>query len=95
MGFLFFFWDPLYICHQVWVKHNTQNITMYPYPNNGIEEYNLEPAGKKKKRDPSDPPSPARDFLYRRMVSEARGDLFVRATCLENSDQSLTLFLTE
>ena len=23
-----------------------------------------------------------RDFLYRRMVSEARGDLFVKATCL-------------
>ena len=40
-------------------------------------------------------PSPGRDFLYRRMVSEARGDLFVKATCLENSDQSLTLFLTE
>ena len=37
----------------------------------------------------------ARDFLYRRMVSEARGNLFVKATCLENSDQSLTLFLTE
>ena len=36
-----------------------------------------------------------RDFLYRRMVSEAKGDLFVKATCLENSDQSLTLFLTE
>ena len=36
-----------------------------------------------------------RDFLYRRMESEARGDLFVKATCLENSDQSLTLFLTE
>ena len=35
------------------------------------------------------------DFLYRRMASEARGDLFVKATCLENSDQSLTLFLTE
>ena len=35
------------------------------------------------------------DFLYRRMVSEARGDLFVKATCLENSDQSLTLILTE
>ena len=39
--------------------------------------------------------SAAGDFLYRRMVSEARGDLFVKATCLENSDQSLTLFLTE
>ena len=39
--------------------------------------------------------SPACDFLYRRMASEARGDLFVKATCLENSDQSLTLFLTE
>ena len=38
---------------------------------------------------------PGRDFLYRRMASEARGDLFVKATCLENSDQSLTLFLTE
>ena len=35
---------------------------------------------------------PGGDFLYRRMVSEARGDLFVKATCLENSDQSLTLF---
>ena len=39
--------------------------------------------------------APGREFLYRRMVSEARGDLFVKATCLENSDQSLTLFLTE
>ena len=29
---------------------------------------------------------PGRDFLYRRMASEARGDLFVKATCLENSD---------
>ena len=38
---------------------------------------------------------PGGDFLYRRMASEARGDLFVKATCLENSDQSLTLFLTE
>ena len=38
---------------------------------------------------------PAGEFLYRRMVSEARGDLFVKATCLENSDQSLTLFLPE
>ena len=41
------------------------------------------------------PTNPGRDFLYRRMASEARGDLFVKATCLENSDQSLTLFLTE
>ena len=40
-------------------------------------------------------PSAGRDFLYRRMVSEARGNLFVKATCLENSDQSLSLFLTE
>ena len=38
---------------------------------------------------------PARESLYRRMVSEARGDLFVKTTCLENSHQSLTLFLTE
>ena len=38
---------------------------------------------------------PGSEFLYRRMVSEARGDVFVKATCLENSDQSLTLFLTE
>ena len=43
---------------------------------------------------PPPPAPPVRDFLYRRMVSEARGDLFVKATCLENSDQSLTLFLT-
>ena len=33
-------------------------------------------------------PLPGRELLYRRMVSEARGDLFVKATCLENSDQS-------
>ena len=39
--------------------------------------------------------APGSDFLYRRMASEARGDLFVKATCRENSDQSLTLFLTE
>ena len=39
--------------------------------------------------------TPGRESLYRRMVSEARGDLFVKATCQENSDQSLTLFLTE
>ena len=38
---------------------------------------------------------PAGEFLYRRMVSEATGDLIVKATCLENSDQSLTVFLTE
>ena len=30
-------------------------------------------------------PGAASDFLYRRMVSEARGDLFVKATCLENN----------
>ena len=47
-------------------------------------------------RDDAVPGSDAgSDCLYRRMVSEARRDLFVKATCLENSDQSLTLFLTE
>ena len=35
---------------------------------------------------PPPPPRSGCDFLYRRMASEARGDLFVKATCLENSD---------
>ena len=43
----------------------------------------------------SEPEDPQANFYTVGMVSEARGDIFVKATCLENSDQSLTLFLTE
>ena len=50
---------------------------------------------KKNVSESPPPPPPPATFYTVGMVSEARGDLFVKATCLQNSDQSLTLFLTE
>ena len=72
------------------VQRSGMSTVLIPLPHFDFCSNNFVVGNKMCRIPPPPPPRPARDFIYRRMASEARGDLFVKATYLEISDQSLT-----